>query len=107
MRPRAKISGSVVHPRAGQTQAHIPRRPAGFACDSAHGDRTPLFAGDHRQGDRASTHSTLAVGFALMMFMPSPPDDLAAYTVIHTGNRIDAVLGSQVFGHMLRLPLRY
>ncbi len=56
------------------------------------------------------THSTLAVvGFALMMFMlfSTVMTWLRQYLVIHTGNRIDAVLGSQVFGHMLRLPLRY
>jgi subfamily B ATP-binding cassette protein HlyB/CyaB len=29
------------------------------------------------------------------------------YLVLHTGNRIDAVLGSQVFRHLLRLPLPY
>ena len=29
------------------------------------------------------------------------------YLVIHTGNRIDAVLGTHVFSHMLRLPVRY
>jgi hypothetical protein len=27
--------------------------------------------------------------------------------VLHTGNRVDAVLGTQVFRHMLRLHLRY
>jgi ATP-binding cassette, subfamily B, bacterial HlyB/CyaB len=56
------------------------------------------------------THSTLAVvGFALLMFMlfSTVMTWLRQYLVIHTGNRIDAVLGSQVFGHMLRLPLRY
>ncbi len=56
------------------------------------------------------THSTLAVvGFALAMFMlfSTVMTWLRQYLVIHTGNRIDAVLGSQVFGHMLRLPLRY
>jgi subfamily B ATP-binding cassette protein HlyB/CyaB len=29
------------------------------------------------------------------------------YLVLHTGNRIDAVLGSQVFEHLFRLPPRY
>ena len=56
------------------------------------------------------THSTLAVvGFALVMFMlfSTVMTWLRQYLVIHTGNRIDAVLGSHVFGHMLRLPLRY
>jgi len=56
------------------------------------------------------THSTLAVvGFALVMFMlfATVMTWLRQYLVIHTGNRIDAVLGSHVFGHLLRLPLRY
>ena len=29
------------------------------------------------------------------------------YLVLHTGNRIDAVLGQNVFRHLLRLPLPY
>ena len=56
------------------------------------------------------THSTLAVvGFALLMFMffSTVMTWMRQYLVIHTGNRIDAVLGSHVFKHMLRLPLRY
>ena len=32
---------------------------------------------------------------------------LRQYLVLHTGNRIDAVLGSQVFRHLLRLPMPY
>ena len=29
------------------------------------------------------------------------------YLVLHTGNRVDALLGSKVFGHLLRLPMQY
>lgn len=29
------------------------------------------------------------------------------YLVLHTGNRVDAVLGSAVWAHLLKLPLRY
>lgn len=29
------------------------------------------------------------------------------YLVLHTGNKVDATLGSRVFGHLLRLPLPY
>ena len=29
------------------------------------------------------------------------------YLVLHTGNRVDAVLGTHVFRHLLRLPLPY
>ncbi|MBS1191798.1 MAG: transporter related [Rhodocyclaceae bacterium] len=56
------------------------------------------------------THSTLIVlGVALVMFMlfTSAMTWLRQYLVLHTGNRIDAVLGSQVFRHLLRLPLPY
>src|SRR5574338_894524 len=56
------------------------------------------------------THSTLIVlGVALVMFMvfTAVMTWLRQYLVLHTGNRIDAVLGSQVFRHMLRLPLPY
>ena len=56
------------------------------------------------------THSTLiALGVALGMFLlfTSGMTWLRQYLVLHTGNRIDAVLGSQVFRHLLRLPLPY
>jgi subfamily B ATP-binding cassette protein HlyB/CyaB len=56
------------------------------------------------------TRSTLWVlGIALIMFMlfTSGMTWLRQYLVLHTGNRIDAVLGSQVFRHLLRLPLPY
>ena len=56
------------------------------------------------------TSSTLIVlGVALVMFMlfTSAMTWLRQYLVLHTGNRIDAVLGSQVFRHLLRLPLPY
>ena len=56
------------------------------------------------------TNSTLIVlGSALVMFMlfTSGMTWLRQYLVLHTGNRIDAVLGSQVLRHLLRLPLPY
>jgi subfamily B ATP-binding cassette protein HlyB/CyaB len=56
------------------------------------------------------THSTLIVlGVALVLFMvfTSVMTWLRQYLILHTGNRIDAVLGSQVFRHLLRLPLPY
>jgi len=56
------------------------------------------------------THSTLVViGVALAMFMlfTGAMSWLRQYLVLHTGNRIDAVLGSQVFRHLLRLPLPF
>lgn len=56
------------------------------------------------------TNSTLVViGVALVMFMlfTSTMTWLRQYLVLHTGNRMDAVLGTQVFRHLLRLPLPY
>jgi len=56
------------------------------------------------------THSTLIVlGVALVLFMlfSAGMTWLRQYLVLHTGNRIDAVLGSQVLRHLLRLPLPY
>ncbi len=56
------------------------------------------------------THSTLIViGVALGLFMlfTMAMTWLRQYLVLHTGNRIDAVLGSQVLRHLLRLPLPY
>jgi len=56
------------------------------------------------------TQSTLVViAVALVMFMlfTSAMSWLRQYLVLHTGNRIDAVLGSQVFRHLMRLPLPF
>ena len=56
------------------------------------------------------SRSTLIVlGLALVMFMlfNLTMTWLRQYLVLHTGNRIDAVLGSKVFRHLLRLPLPY
>ena len=56
------------------------------------------------------TLSTLAViGVALGIFVifTAVMNWVRQYLVLHTGNRIDAVLGSQVFEHLFRLPPRY
>ena len=56
------------------------------------------------------SQSTLqVVGIALVMFMlfTSAMSWVRQYLVLHTGNRIDAVLGTEVFRHLLRLPLPY
>jgi subfamily B ATP-binding cassette protein HlyB/CyaB len=56
------------------------------------------------------THSTLvaiAVGLAMFMIFNAVMTWLRQYFLIHTGNRVDAVLGSQVFRHILRLYLPY
>ena len=72
---------------------------------------TPLFT--QVVIDKVVVHqseSTLVViGVALVMFMvfTAVMTWLRQYLVLHTGNRIDAVLGAQVFRHMMRLPLPY
>ncbi len=54
-----------------------------------------------------STLIVIAVGLLMFMVFSAIMTWLRQYLVLHTGNRIDAVLGSQVFRHLLRLPLPY
>ncbi|MDP1633692.1 MAG: peptidase domain-containing ABC transporter [Gallionellaceae bacterium] len=54
-----------------------------------------------------STLIALAVGLVMFMLFGSAMSWLRQYFVLHTGNRIDAVLGSQVFRHLLHLPVPY
>ena len=54
-----------------------------------------------------STLIAIAVGLVMFMLFNSAMTWLRQYFVLHTGNRIDAVLGSQVFRHLLHLPLPY
>jgi subfamily B ATP-binding cassette protein HlyB/CyaB len=70
----------------------------------------PVHPGHHRQGDRAPDQSTLSCSasrWLMFMVFTAVMSWLRQYLVLHTGNRIDAVLGSQVFRHLLRLPLPY
>ncbi|MGQ0657528.1 MAG: peptidase domain-containing ABC transporter [Chromatiales bacterium] len=56
------------------------------------------------------TQSTLTViGIALLVFMlfTAVMSWTRQYLILHTGNRVDAVLGSRVWTHLLRLPARY
>jgi subfamily B ATP-binding cassette protein HlyB/CyaB len=56
------------------------------------------------------TQSTLvALGIAMVIFMlfTSALTWVRQYLVLHTGQRIDAVLGSQVFDRLFKLPLLY
>ena len=52
-----------------------------------------------------STLWVLGMGLAMFMGFTAVMTWLRQYLVLHTGNRIDAVLGTQVFRHLLRLPL--
>ena len=54
-----------------------------------------------------STLVVIAVALAMFMAFSAGMSWLRQYLVLHTGNRVDAVLGSQVFRHLLRLPLPY
>ncbi len=56
------------------------------------------------------TRNTLwVVGIALVMFMvfSAVMTWMRQYLVLHTGNRVDAVLGQTVFRHLFRLPMPY
>ncbi|MGH8676614.1 MAG: peptidase domain-containing ABC transporter, partial [Burkholderiales bacterium] len=54
-----------------------------------------------------STLAVIAVGLVMFMLFNAGMSWLRQYIVLHTGNRVDAVLGSQVFRHLLRLYLPY
>src|SRR6266702_3049200 len=56
------------------------------------------------------TQSTLwVIGIALVMFMlfSTVMTWMRQYLVLHTGNRVDAVLGQTVLRHLLRLPVPF
>jgi len=63
--------------------------------------------------DKVIVHHTMStlvvIGIALGVFIifTAVMSWVRQYLVLHTGNRIDAVLGSQVFEHLFRLPPRY
>jgi subfamily B ATP-binding cassette protein HlyB/CyaB len=54
-----------------------------------------------------STLIVIAAALAVFMLFSSAMTWIRQYLVIHTGNRIDAVLGAEVFSHLLRVPMRY
>jgi ATP-binding cassette, subfamily B, bacterial HlyB/CyaB len=54
-----------------------------------------------------STLVVIGVGMLLFMVFSTIMTWLRQYLVLHTGNRIDAVLGTKVFRHLLRLPLPF
>lgn len=72
---------------------------------------TPLFT--QVVIDKVVVHHTLntltVIGIAMAVFMAftAAMNWVRQYLVLHTGNRVDAVLGTQVFGHLLHLPARY
>lgn len=72
---------------------------------------TPLFT--QAIIDKVVVHRTqstlIAVGIAMLIFtvFTSLLTWVRQYLVLHTGNRVDAVLGAAVWDHLLKLPLRY
>jgi subfamily B ATP-binding cassette protein HlyB/CyaB len=54
-----------------------------------------------------STLLAIAGGLAMFLIFNAFLTWLRQYFILHTGNRIDAVLGSSVFRHLIRLHLRY
>jgi len=54
-----------------------------------------------------STLIVIAVGMAMFMLFSAGMSWLRQYLIIHTGNRVDAVLGSQVFRHLLSIFMPY
>jgi subfamily B ATP-binding cassette protein HlyB/CyaB len=54
-----------------------------------------------------STLQVVGVGMALFMAFSAVMTWLRHYLLIHTGNRVDAVLGASVFRHLFRLPNAY
>jgi len=72
---------------------------------------TPLFT--QAVIDKVIVHHTMntlyvvGIGLAVFMVFTSALTWVRQYLVLHTGNRIDAVLGMQVFEHLFRLPPRF
>jgi ATP-binding cassette, subfamily B, bacterial HlyB/CyaB len=72
---------------------------------------TPLFT--QAIIDKVVTHRTestlIAIGLAMALFIVF--NGLMSWTrqylVLHTGNRVDSVLGAAVWEHLLKLPMRY
>jgi ATP-binding cassette, subfamily B, bacterial HlyB/CyaB len=72
---------------------------------------TPLFT--QAIIDKVVVHRTqstlIAIGIAMLIFVvfSSMLTWVRQYLVLHTGNRVDAVLGAAVWEHLLKLPVRY
>ena len=72
---------------------------------------TPLFT--QTVIDKVVVHRTestllvIAVGMAVFMIFSAILTWVRQYLVLHTGNRVDAVLAAAVFDHLFKLPPRY
>lgn len=54
-----------------------------------------------------STLIVIGIGLAVFMVFSAILTWVRQYLVLHTGNRVDAVLGAAVFDHLFKLPPRY
>jgi subfamily B ATP-binding cassette protein HlyB/CyaB len=54
-----------------------------------------------------STLIAIAAGLGVFLVFNAAMTWMRQYLVLHTGNRVDAVLATQVFGHLFRLPVPY
>lgn len=54
-----------------------------------------------------STLIAITVGMTIFMVATATLTWVRQYLVLHTGNRVDAVLAAAVFDHLFRLPTRY
>ena len=54
-----------------------------------------------------STLTVIGIALAVFILFTAILSWVRQYLVLHTGNRIDAVLGAQVFEHLFKLPPRY
>ncbi|WP_019561980.1 peptidase domain-containing ABC transporter [Caldimonas manganoxidans] len=54
-----------------------------------------------------STLVVIAIGMAVFMVFSAILTWVRQYLVLHTGNRVDAVLAASVFDHLFKLPPRY
>ncbi|MBI5436498.1 MAG: peptidase domain-containing ABC transporter [Nitrosomonadales bacterium] len=54
-----------------------------------------------------STLIVIGIGLAVFMLFSALLSWVRQYLILHTGNRVDAVLGASVFDHLFKLPPRY
>jgi subfamily B ATP-binding cassette protein HlyB/CyaB len=54
-----------------------------------------------------STLIVIGIGLAVFMIFSALLSWVRQYLILHTGNRVDAVLGAAVFDHLFKLPTRY
>ncbi|MGZ9066363.1 MAG: peptidase domain-containing ABC transporter [Burkholderiales bacterium] len=63
--------------------------------------------------DKVVVHRTfntlvvIALALGIFLAFNAAMSWVRQYLVLHTGNRVDAVLGTRAFEHMLKLPIRY